>query len=459
LELLVHLRDQAVPNETIAPLLARFQPVTTRQTPGEACALLSDTTFVSEAGLAYPLHAMLPFIARVQIRNYKSIAHCNVELGPLVLLVGPNGSGKSNFLDALRFVADSLNTTLEQALRDRGGIQSVRRRSRGHPTHFGIRLDLALNDGRVGLYAFRVGAEKGGGFVVQREECRVGVGEPSEHHYFVAEEGRIIDSSRSIPTALERDRLALVAISGLSEFRPLWDGLRRMGFYNLSPERIRDLQEPDSGQLLARDGRNLAAVVRELQRLGGGTIQEIGEHLQAVVPGVVSAEHKAIGPKETIEFRQQVAGDSNPWRFLAADMSDGTLRALGILVAALQYGPAKLGRVSLIGIEEPETALHPGAAEVIAEVLLLASRSIQVLANTHSPDLLNHKSISHEHLLAVSAREGESLIGPVDEATRSVLNDRLYSAGELLSQGPLDPDSAVIQDSRRQLRLFSDRVE
>ena len=402
---------------------------------------------------------MLPFITRAQIRNYKSIAACNVALGPLSLLVGPNGSGKSNFLDALRFVADSLNTTLEQALRDRGGIQSVRRKSRGHPTHFGIRLDLTLNDGRAGSYAFRVGAEKGGGFVVQREECRVGLGGPGEHHYFLVEEGRLIESSQDIPTALERDRLALVAISGLSEFRPAWDGLRRMGFYNLNPERIRDLQEPDSGQILARDGRNLAAVIRELQRLGGRTIQEIGEHLQAVVPGVVSAEHKAIGPKETIEFRQQVAGDSNPWRFLAADMSDGTLRALGILVAALQYGPAKPGRVSLIGIEEPETALHPGAAEVIAEVLLLASKRLQVLATTHSPDLLNHKSISHHHLLAVSAHEGETLLGPVDEATRSTLSDRLYSPGELLSQGPLDPDAGVILEGRKQLKLFTDRPE
>ncbi|NBC31104.1 MAG: AAA family ATPase [Alphaproteobacteria bacterium] len=42
-----------------------------------------------------------PFIKRITIRNYKSIAACKVDLGPLMFLVGPNGSGKSNFLDAL----------------------------------------------------------------------------------------------------------------------------------------------------------------------------------------------------------------------------------------------------------------------------------------------------------------------------------------------------------------------
>ena len=84
------------------------------------------------------------FIKRVTIKNYKSIAACDVRLGPLMFLVGPNGAGKSNFLDALRFVADALNSSLDHAIRDRGGINDVRRRSGGHPNHFSIRLDFAL---------------------------------------------------------------------------------------------------------------------------------------------------------------------------------------------------------------------------------------------------------------------------------------------------------------------------
>ena len=70
-------------------------------------------------------------ITRVVIRNYKSIGACNVRLGPLSILVGPNGSGKSNFVDALRFITDALRYSLDHALRDRGGIHEVRRRSSG----------------------------------------------------------------------------------------------------------------------------------------------------------------------------------------------------------------------------------------------------------------------------------------------------------------------------------------
>src|SRR5215467_5403112 len=111
-----------------------------------------------------------PFLKRVLLKNYKSIAAGDVELRPLTFLVGPNGSGKSNFLDALRFTSDSLRSSLDHALRDRGGIGEVRRTSGGHPTHFGIRLEFQLPDLR-GHYAFRIGARPRGGYEVQTEEC------------------------------------------------------------------------------------------------------------------------------------------------------------------------------------------------------------------------------------------------------------------------------------------------
>ena len=81
-----------------------------------------------------------PFLTRVRIRNYRSIAACDVKLGSLAFLVGPNGSGKSNFLDAIRFVADALDysgladneTALERALRTRGQLDEV--------LHAGLRM-------------------------------------------------------------------------------------------------------------------------------------------------------------------------------------------------------------------------------------------------------------------------------------------------------------------------------
>ena len=111
------------------------------------------------------------FIRRVVLKNYKRIAACDVQLGPLTFLVGRNGSGKSNFLDALRFVADALNTSLDHALRDRGGINEVRRRSRGHPNHFSIGFEFTLPNNKTGYYTFRIGSRPRGGYEVQNEAC------------------------------------------------------------------------------------------------------------------------------------------------------------------------------------------------------------------------------------------------------------------------------------------------
>src|SRR5207247_2037565 len=201
-------------------------------------------------------------ITRVVLKNYKSVASCSVRLGPLIFLVGQNGSGKSNFLDALRLVSESLNSSLDHALRERGGINEVRRRSSGHPTHFGIRLEFTMPDSTTGYYAFRVGAKPKGGFEVQREECRIyGRDALQVDKFYVVSSGHVEDSNpKPLPPAAD-DRLFLVAASSLPEFRPLYDCLRRMGFYNLNPDEIRDLQPPDAGEVLLRDGRNLASVL------------------------------------------------------------------------------------------------------------------------------------------------------------------------------------------------------
>ena len=87
-------------------------------------------------------------------------------------------------------------------------------------------------------------------------------------------------------------------------------------------------------------------------------------------------------------------------------MSDGTLRALGVLTALFQgnrdFAP------SLVGIEEPETALHPAASAALREALIRASRQTQIIVISHSPDLLDDTSIPADTVLAVVADQGNT---------------------------------------------------
>jgi len=276
----------------------------------------------------------VPFIRRVVLQNYKSIGHCDVCLRPLTYLVGQNGAGKSNFMDALHFVRDALSNSLDYAFNQRGGLSEVRRRSSGHPTHFGIRLEFNLADGRDGHYTFIVGSLAGGGYEVQKEECIIsGVGKGP---FFRVAKGKLRDSSENTFPSVTADRLALVAVSGLTAFRPVFDALTAMGFYNLNPKLMRELQKPQDGRLLRPAGENVASVIGHLERVAPENMQTIQEYLHTVAPMVHGLERKPIGPMETLEIRQEMAGAKHPWRFLAQNMSDGTLRALGVLTALLQ---------------------------------------------------------------------------------------------------------------------------
>ena len=391
------------------------------------------------------------FLTRVVLRNYKSIGSCDVRLGPLTYLVGANGSGKSNFLDALHLVRDALSGSLDNALNERGGLTEVRRRSSGHPTNFGIRLEFLLSDGTPGHYAFNIGALPGRGYEVQTEECSINaLGKGPRFHI---ERGNVIATSEPTFPAITSDRLALVSVSGMAVFRPVFDALTAMGFYNLNPKLMREPQKPQEGRLLKPVGENIVSVLGHLERIAPEKLDLIQDYLQTVVPMVQGVKRKQMGPLETLEFRQDMAGSKDPWRFPAQNMSDGTLRALGVLTALFQgnrdYAPR------LIGIEEPETALHPAASAALREALAKAAEQCQVIVTSHSPDLLDDREISPDQLLAVVSEGGETRIGPLDAASKKIMRENLFSAGELLRLNQLAPDRDHLDaQAQRQADLF-----
>ena len=392
-------------------------------------------------------------LTRIALRNYRNIAACDIAPAQLSFLVGPNGAGKSNFLDALHFVADALRHSLDHALRDRGGIGDVRRRSGGHPNHFGIRVEFALAEWQ-GHYAFVVGAMPQRGYEIKSEECYVVPRNGSGSHYYRVERGQVRKSTMAPPPTAAADRLYLVTVSGLDAFRAVYDALSTFGFYSLNPEAIRDLQPPDPGILLKRDGSNLASVLHTISEQAPELKERMEEYLGKVVPGISGVDRRVFGTRETLEFRQEIRGAPHPWRFSAASMSDGTLRALGVLVALFQG--ARPGRDSrqLIGIEEPEIALHPAAAGVLIDSLRDAAEHSQILVTSHSPDLLDDDRISAESIIAVVAEHGESRLGPLDRTGREALRNHLYTAGELLRIDQLAPDPALSQLNSRQIDLF-----
>lgn len=385
-------------------------------------------------------------IREVQIKNYKSLAQVVVPLSRLTILVGPNGSGKSNFADALRFVADSLNGTISLALKQRGGIGAVRRISIGHPHNFGIRLRMDLTSGVFADFSFEIAAAKDGNFLVARERCVVS--HLLKEDVYELHNGAFTTQVPGIRAKIEPDRLALTILSAVEDFRPIFDFLSRMRFYSLVPDRIREIQDPDAGDVLRRDGSNAAAVLREMKRKAPEDYERVCRLLSKIVPGVSSVEYHSLGQKETIRFKQDVGG-TYPWVFDALNMSDGTLRALGILLAIYQSSTP-----ALVVIEEPESTIHPAAMEVLVQVLKDGQHRAQVLVTTHSPDVLDNKDISDDNIRAVENQRGKTLISVIGQISRESIRQKLYSAGELMRSGELEPDREQAEALAEQLDLF-----
>ena len=394
---------------------------------------------------------MIPHIREVQIRNYKSIGQAVVQLNSFTVLVGPNGSGKSNFIDSLAFVQQCLSDSIELAFKARGGIGSVRRRSGGHPTHIGIRLKVALTSTLFADYAFEIAAKQGERFRVAKERCLVSDALGKTHRFSVVN-GEFIEEIPGIRPRVAVDRLALYAASATEEFRQVYDFLSSMHFYSIVPERLRDLQDPDAGISLSVNGNNAAAVLKRLRDEDYAGYQRVCDLLSRVVQGVESVEYKSIGQMETLQFKQDV-GLKDPWSFDALNMSDGTLRMLGVLLAVYQPRPS-----SLIAIEEPEVTVHPAVAEVITSVLMDASKRVQILVTTHSPDILDHKDLEDSKIRVVTKEHGRTLVAPIAGASRAAIRQNLYTAGELLRIAELNPDVESAEAANRQLSLFGSKV-
>ena len=287
------------------------------------------------------------------------------------------------------------------------------------------------------------------GFIISAEECSIGA-----DSYQVVD--GVLKSSTIMPfPAVSQDRLALVAVSGIPVFRAVFDALASMSIYNPNPQLMRMQQMQQDGRSLLGDGANIAAVLGYLRQAHGDVLNLIEDYLRLIVPGVQMVERTAVGPMETVLFRQNIEGQISAL-FYANNMSDGTLRALAVLTALFQRNDASTPQ--LVGLEEPETALHPGAFAAVREAIVRASEQRQVIVVSHSPDLLDDVDLQPEAVLAVTSVAGATLITALDKGSRDAVETKLWSLGELLRLGQLSADQVAAATQQLPAPLWGNMV-
>ncbi len=376
----------------------------------------------------------------------------------MTVLVGPNASGKSNVVDVLRFIGHSLRRGLDAAITSRQGIGAVRRsKPKGRP--YDVEVGFRAKKGRFSIdYGFVLGSRSGGIYYVKREHCVVTPADQrGDEVEFERSEDRIVkpsDAGALYDEDLDATELAFRSLARYILLRPFegsGPGGRRpshvnqtyrdviqavesisgMRSYRMFPDTMREPRRPRDPRRLREDGSNLASVLKEMSR--SPNLGEIEEALARVVPGLSGLQVQQSGGYLVVKLRHQAGDGSGSGSFFdLSQESDGTVRLLGLLVALYQENTPPL-----IGIEEPELTIHPGALAALADILVETTHRAQALVTTHSPDLIDRLPI--EYLRAVDIEDGCTRVGPVSETQAEAVRAGLFTSGELHSMEGLEP--------------------
>jgi predicted ATPase len=396
-----------------------------------------------------------------KIHHFKSISEANLRLKNKNLIVGPNGSGKSNILDALYFLHDAAVDGIDTAITKRHGIDSIRQWSKTRP--YNIKMDVGFaNDLGVGSYEVVLSSVKGEYRIIEESgtwfgphpRARYREGEDrsaKQSSFFRNNEGLITFSSGfndlniEKPTKIDRSELFIsslarrLVIPPLNTFKPIGDELTSFAKYSIYPNTLRNPQLVSREVALAEDGSNLASVLKIINSARRHTPfkENILSSLKQIMP-VVTDFHvrSAAGYYVPVLRVEEASGELH--EFNLSQISDGTLRVLGLLTAFYQpSAPYK------IGVEEPEQMIHPGALQVIAEAVSdftndqarggsapFRDDARQVFLTTHSPSLLD--AFEPEYIIWTRLRGGVTKSGPVSDRQTELIKQQLFSPGEIL---------------------------
>jgi len=327
-------------------------------------------------------------INRLVLKNILSFRDTTIELSSLNVLIGPNAVGKSNLIEAIGLLQSAQSSLANAILRGGGVRQWIWLGDRDSPVAE-IICDLELSRGpQPGPVRYSLQFSDDHGLVIVGERVE---GIDSDPVYL----NRI---SQRVEMPPRPPMFTSPADSVLSQFRSLGDPTPVTEVGNHF-SRIRIYREfrtgPQSGarygistsvpkDALTDGSDNLAMVLQQLDFLASPH-EKIRVYLKRFCE-----RFKDVKVDVSEGFARAVLREEGLNDLLSVRMSDGTLKFLSLLAALFYPTPPPL-----MCIEEPEIGLHPDALQLVAEVLLEASESMQLIVTTHSEalvDALSHRS-------------------------------------------------------------------
>ena len=345
-------------------------------------------------------------ITKLDVRAFKGLREFSIAPQRVNLLIGANGTGKTNFTDLIEFIASLCPKGLSATMEDFGGLYQVRTRQPGAGTPYKLRIDMTLGEDQSrGIqrvhYHFalaqskevKVQTEKLDAVVYKRRPGRplkrgfplFDTDQPIELHY--QRKGTTVSEwsdalGPSISEFDDEQELVLASYGRLGELRTVSDYLSSWRVYNIDAA-IAKQSTGGSDVELERYGANVVPYVARM--LGEKQIRDqLLSDLQEAVPYIQDIQPGRVLTFQTLRFTEQDTGVE----FQLPEMSDGTIRLLGLLAVLRQPVPP-----AVVVIEEPENAMHAYAINhflgVVRRVAMAEKFSSQVFLTSHSPAVVD----------------------------------------------------------------------
>lgn len=353
----------------------------------------------------------------LRLERFKNFKDAELKLGPFTVLIGANAAGKSNIRDAFRFLHGigrgySLPEIIGEKYGEggervwtgiRGGIPEIAysgsrsfaltvqaRNHHAEPLSYRIEMEIDRKRATAVVAFERFRNEHSGDELVGRAMKGVLV----LHH-------RSPGGGDTTILELPCDRPFLFRIANPAGGGPAlsvpWDDLETLNaschisdrlhqirFFDWALDAIRQ-PSPAGQDVLSDNGRNLSSVLQVICRDDQGK-RNLLSWISELTP-MDAADFEF--PSDPTGKVLATLVERNGRRTTLASASDGTLRFLAFLAAFL--GPH---RPSFYFLEELENGIHPTRLGLLLGLIenQVKDKGIQVVATTHSPQLLGHLS-------------------------------------------------------------------
>jgi predicted ATPase len=416
-------------------------------------------------------------ITRLILRNFKSLRKVDICPCSVNLVIGANGSGKSNFADAFQFIAQACHLGLKESLDNLGGLEEVRTRRMGAgklpSLHIGVELGEDASRGlhRV-RYEFTLSQTKNlevDSEQLEAEIFRFTPGKPRvqgiprfntgvrlrlafKRHRLTITEWTEETLGPRPAEADDPQQLLLHAYGRVGQLRTIANYLGAMRVYNIDAPLAKHLLNGGEGEL-ARNGSNLIGFVRRALT-DELTAQRLMESLRDAVPYIERVVPDRILSLPTLRFHEQDTGLD----FFASQVSDGTLRLLGLLAVFLQSAPPPV-----VVVEEPENALHAEALKELLRSIGSVSRGvqfpIQTFLTSHSPVVadivlgLDYQTQVRTTCFVARRRQGAATVKEAPRRLMEAIRKNVGRPSDFLREGAFEegplPLTIPLEEARR----------